>query len=405
MFNNSYFLLGISTLFAAIPVGIWLYILFSRGEKSKKTIALVFAIGCLTAPSLLGLQYLWELYPRFDLSKFVENTIETQTTMYIAMFILFAAMEEIIKHFVVSGIDKKTLLINKVNDAIRYSLAAALGFSFTENIYYLYEFWPSITTGELIQMYIFRSIFTACAHMIFSGIFGYYYGIGKFSIQITEQQKVLGKKQRITGLIANVFSIPMAHAFQQQMVLKGLSIAIIMHAFYNYMLQYNRILPALIFVVIGFSYLKYLLSTKAGHLILTTDITEIKKSRLAKKDEDIVLELLGMWFNDKRYVDVIHICERLLERDPDNQVIKLFKTKAMDRMDLKDTYRHILGSVIKSKEDFNKEDKSLIARYLLEKQKCEKNEKNSPKQIVQNPSNQNILPENSPETETFKVNL
>lgn len=373
--QNPIVLLGISTLFAAIPVGIWLYILFSKHEKSKKTVALVFGIGCFTAPALLGLQYLWDKFPRFDLATFIETSITTQSKMFIAMFILFAAMEEIIKHFVVSRIDKKTLLITKVNDAIRYSFAAALGFSFTENIYYLYEFWPSISTGELVQMYIFRSIFTSCAHIIFSGIFGYYYGIGKFSIQISEQQEISGKKNRISRILANIFGIPKSHAYQQQMILKGLIIAIVLHATYNYILQYNIIPPALIFVVLSFLYLRYLLKRKAGHLVMTTDLSKAKKSTLAKKDEEVVIELLGMWFQEKKYVDVIHICERLLERDPDNKVVKLFKAKALDKMDLKDSYRNIIGSVLKSSDDLSDKDRSIITKYATEKEEFQKTKK------------------------------
>ncbi|MBI4975566.1 hypothetical protein HZC20_02710 [Candidatus Peregrinibacteria bacterium] len=89
---------------------------------------------------------------------------------------------------------------------------------------------------------------------------------------------------------------------------------------------------------------------------------------MAKKDEDVVVELLGMWFNDKKYVDVIHICERLLERDPDNNVVKLFKAKAMDKMNEKDTYKNILGSVIKTKDDLSSSDKNIISKYTAEKE-------------------------------------
>src|SRR5690606_32897202 len=134
---------------------VWLFILFNKKEQSKKTITIIFGLGCLTAPALLGMQYLWDKFPRFNLASFIETSISSQNTMYIAMFMLFGALEEVIKHYVISSVDKKTVYIKTISDTIRYSLAAALGFSFTENIYYLFEFWPSISTGELIGMYIF----------------------------------------------------------------------------------------------------------------------------------------------------------------------------------------------------------------------------------------------------------
>src|SRR3989338_4179344 len=372
MQDNPLFLLGISTFFAAVPAVIWLFIIFSKAEKGKKTVLLIFLLGCLTAPALLGLQYLWDEFPQFNLAAFIENNVQSQNAMFMWTFVLFGAMEEIIKFYVVKAVDQKTLLVNRINDAVRFSLAAALGFSFTENIYYLYQFWPSVSQGELIGMYIFRSIFTTCAHMIFSGIFGYYYGIGKFTITLTEQQKITGKSSFITRLISELFSLSLTESFKQKMILKGLFLAIFIHATYNYLLQFNAVLPVIIFVVLGFLYLQYLFSRKTGHLILTIDPSSKKESAMAKKYEDVVVELMGMWFNEKRYVDVLHICERLLERDPDNEVVQLFKAKALDKMDDKDTYKKILNTVVKTKDDLSENQKNIISKYLTEKESKQK---------------------------------
>ncbi|OGJ43182.1 hypothetical protein A3I58_00795 [Candidatus Peregrinibacteria bacterium RIFCSPLOWO2_02_FULL_39_10] len=221
-------------------------------------------------------------------------------------------------------------------------------------------------------MYIFRSIFTTCAHMIFSGIFGYYYGIGKFTITLTEQQKITGKSSFITRLISELFSLSLTESFKQKMILKGLFLALFIHATYNYLLQFNAVLPVIIFVVLGFLYLQYLFSRKTGHLILTIDPSSKKESAMAKKDEDVVVELMGMWFNEKRYVDVLHICERLLERDPDNEVVQLFKAKALDKMDDKDTYKKILNTVVKTKDDLSENQKNIISKYLTEKESKQK---------------------------------
>ncbi len=400
MFENKFVLLGISTIAAAVPIAVWLYFIFRKSERSKKTLALVFGIGCFTAPALLLMQELWDKFPNFNLAAFIENNISDQNTTFIAMFVLFGALEEIIKFYVVSGIDKKTLLIQKINDSIRYSLAAALGFAFTENIYYLVEFWPSISLGELVGMFVFRSLFTACAHMIFSGIFGYYYGIGKFSFYLKKQEKSIGKRSSLgTKIISKIFRIPMSHAYQQKMVLKGLVISIVLHAGYNYLLQYNAVLPVIAFVICGFGYLVYLLNRKAGHLLLATDVSSKKTSTLAKKDEDVILELLGMWFKDKKYVDVIHICERLLERDPDNTVVKLFKAKALDKMDDKNIYKKILGTVVKTPDGLSEDDHSRLTKYIEEKEKINSanREKN---QQTEKPPPQKPPSTPTPQTET-----
>ena len=121
---------------------------------------------------------------------------------------------------------------------------------------------------------------------------------------------------------------------------------------------------------------------------------------MAKKDEDVILELLAMWFQNKRYVDVLHICERLLERDPDNTVVQLFKAKAMDAMDEKSAYKKILGSVLKSQNDLTQNDKNIISRYVGEKEMFEK-----VKQMIRNQLKKEGKfkePENQTETENSK---
>lgn len=360
MFENPIVLLGISTLFASIPVAIWLYLVFRRGEKSKKTVALVFLLGCLTAPALLGLQYFWDIFPSFNLAALIENNIQSQSRVFIAMFILFAALEEIFKMYVIIAIDKRTVLIKTIGDAIRYSVASALAFSFIENIYYLYQFWPSISLGELLGMYIFRSIFTACAHMIFSGIFGYYYGMGKYSIYLTQEAKITGQKQRISKVIEKVFNLPLSHANQQAMIVRGLATAIGIHATFNYLLQFNIIIPVMVFVIIGYGYLRYLLNKKSDHLVLETDISEIGKSKMDKKDEDVIMELLGIWFKEERYVDVIEACDRLLKKDRDNPIIKLLKAQSLDKVYAKNSYKRIVEG-----EDANliNDENSIISKY------------------------------------------
>ena len=360
---------------------------------------LVFGLGCLTAPALLGLQIFWEKYPQFDLVLLIHEKFQNPAIINIAEIILFVVMEEIIKLYVMRAVDQKTILVSKIDDAIRYSIAAALGFSFTENIYYLYSWWPLISTGELVGMFIFRSIFTTAAHMCYSGIFGYYYGIGKFSMVVNQQKILSGNYDKVGSWIAKIFRIPLSEGFRQKLVLKGLLIAMALHFSINFTIVGYQIIAILI-TILSFAYLQYLLNRKAGHLILLNDPSVKKASTMAKKDEDVILELLAMWFQNKRYVDVLHICERLLERDPDNTVVQLFKAKAMDAMDEKSAYKKILGSVLKSQNDLTQNDKNIISRYVGEKEMFEK-----VKQMIRNQLKKEGKfkePENQTETENSK---
>ena len=365
-----------SSIFAVIPVIIWLYIFLRKSENSKKVTIGVFLIGCLTAPFLLGIQYLWE-DTTFDIATFIESNIKNQKTMWVAMFMLFAAMEEIIKLYVVRFVDKTTTLITKINDAIKFSIISALGFSFIENVWYLYSYWPLIGTpyisnGDLLGMYFFRSVFTACAHMIFSGVFGYFYGVGKFSMVMTKAKKLTGGTSRATQLISKIFRLPLEEGFRQKVVVKGLFIAIFMHVIFNYLLQYNIIPPVVLFVICGYIYLKYLLNRKAGHLVLAVDPKTMRPSSMAKNDEEVVVELMGMWFKEEKFVDVLHMCQRLLERDPDNEVVKLFKAQALDEIEEGNPYKEIINTVIKGANDLSASERSTINKYTEEKEMFQK---------------------------------
>lgn len=435
MLDNPIILLGLCTLLAAIPIAVWLFFTIQKGPSSKKIALLTFACGCITAPALLSLQVVWEgktpaivalipililvviiaesytkkiiavilaigcvatnyiadfkwiwdiKVPQFDLQSAIQTNVTSYLTATVLSLLLFVILEENTKLYVMRTIDKKTLYISRINDAIIYSVAAALGFSFGENIYYLFSAWPLVETKDLITMYVFRSIFVTGAHMTYSGIFGYYYGIGKFSMVINKQNVVEGTQDKITQIITKLFNLPPSEGYRQKTVLKGLLMAMTMHFSINLMLQlqedygYRILFPIVILSNIAmFAFLQHLLDRKASNLILLTDPTTKKSSTMGKKDEDVVLELMNMWMKDQKYVDVIHICERLLQRDPDNNVVKMFKAKAMDEMDEKNIYKKVLGTIIKTDDDLSSNDKSIISKYVSQ---SEAQNKNKPKE-------------------------
>ena len=142
-------------------------------------------------------------------------------------------------------------------------------------------------------------------------------------------------------------------------------IAIMLHAAFNFLLQLNQILPVVIYIIIMGLVLQRLLRRRAGKLIMVTDPSEQRASTMANKDEEVVIELLGMWFNTKRYVDVIHICQRLLQRDPDNKIVQMFKAQAMDKMKEGDSYGKILQNM------FPEKGNSSIDQLTKEKEKTD----------------------------------
>lgn len=389
----------ISGILAVIPVGIWMYILFKDRKHEKGWLALMFSGGIIAVLIVFALQIFWSYFPELDPFLWVEENIEDPVYHYAALFVVVGILEEIAKQLMLRYVDSKRVLIQTINDSIRFSLAAALGFAFAENIVYFYNVIMVAQIQEVIVTFLFRSIFTAAAHMMFSGIFGYYFGIAKFTLEITEQKEWQSKVNFGIRALRNIFKMPLAQAFREYKILQGLMIAIVLHAIFNYLLQMNYILPVIGLVAAGFLYLKYLLNRKAGNLILVTDISERRKSKIGRKDEDVVLELLGMWFDKKKYVDVLHICERLLERDPDNNVVKLFKAKALDKLDPDNPYRKALNAVFGKKR--NERENNTITYYRQKNEAGKKDMSSDKKEKLF----RFIDEKKKKEDETYKVNM
>jgi len=342
--NDPVLLYAIAGVLAFIPALIWLSVLFRRTGRRKIQI-LIFVGSIFAVVPVFLLQFFLSIFPQFDVLHFLQSSINDQNINLLLLFISVGIVEEIVKQSLVRLIDKKYLLIQTINESIQYSLIAALGFSFAENIFYIYSIYSQLGIQQLFVAFMFRSVFTTCAHMIFSGFFGYYYGIAKFSLNIIEQSRITGEKKKFTQWLAGKMETSTFEAYKEITILKGAVIAISMHAVFNFLLQLNQIIPVVIFVLCGYLILRRLIRQKTGRLIMMGDMAHQGHSTMAQKDEDVVVELLGMWFNQKRYVDVIHICQRLLERDPDNRVIQLFKTKSVDKISSNDAYSKILQSL------------------------------------------------------------
>jgi len=338
MLENELLVRVVLILFAFIPVLIWFFLLF-RKKLDKKVMLIIFALGGLIALFFLEIRHLWQYIPVFSL----ENLTEAERlSKLIFIFAFFGVVEEMVKMEIIIEIDKRKNIIKTINSAFLYGMVAALGFSFVENAFYLYEYLHRISTVDFISLFVFRAIITTAGHMVFSGIFGYYYGMAKFSS------------------VMNTFI--KSDVVKNRLVLTGLFIASFMHLSYNYLLQLRGGFSVLI-VVVGFFYILFLMRRRSGQLVL---LQEGKKriSTMPKKDEDVVLELMEIWYKEGRYVDVFRMCERLLKRDPDNNVVKMFKARTSDKIKDKKLKKEFLNSFgIKSESKL----KSVLTRLENEK--------------------------------------
>lgn len=339
--------LAIVCALAALPALIWSYVIFSGRKTSRWPLLLAFFLGTLTVlPLILLYDFLWVKFPQLNVYNAIESSVQDVHYAAVLTLIVVGALEELAKSGVVRIIARTRIGIQTINDAVKYSILAGLGFAFTENIFYFRDAWLAGGVMELLPVLIFRSVFTVCAHMVFSGIFGYYYGISKFAHPIMETRLWMGERSMGVRILAKILGANEAKAFSELMLLKGLFIAMAVHAAFNSFLEFNMFFPVLALVAVGFAYLMYLLAHKTGAIVFASTG---QTSSMAKRDVDTVLELLGMWTKEGRYKDVVDICQRLLLRDPDNKVVQLFEAKAMEKQKLDDLEKSVT-SLFQSEE-------------------------------------------------------
>lgn len=330
-----------SVLLAVIPVGIWLKII--RGEEQEKNLLIkTFLLGTLAVIPPFVLIFLFDAYPQLNLYAIIEKDVSQAALAAILINIVVGVIEELAKNLIVRIIDKRhPEYIQTIGSALKLNICAGLGFSFAENIFYFYNIWinPAFGASVLFTTFIFRSIFTMCAHMVFSGIFGYYFGIGKFSADITEAMHWEGKKMLLERFISKLTGKLTFEIVREGKNIKGLLIAMGMHAAFNVSFDLQYKLPSILIVAAGALYVYYLLHTKSGHLLFS--VIKRRNSSMTPADEDVVVELLGMWLNEGKLPQVIEVCDRLLKRDPDNNVVKIFRAKAMDNQKLRQFYNSL----------------------------------------------------------------
>lgn len=320
----------------------------------------IFIGSTLTVVPLLFLDILGEWFSSLDFPTVIATIFNhNRNITLIAIFIIAGIMEEIVKQGLLRWLDTRTLVVKTISDSIHFSLMAALGFSFAENILYLVHLLPTLEWHNLVTVYLFRSAVTTAGHLLFSGLLGYFYGIAKFSLTIDQPKEWATEPKPFITFLSRFFGISRLQTYRELTIIKGLLLALSLHAVFNFLLHSNQTLAALGLVSVGFIGLQYLLKRKSSQLVLIKDIAKEHVSTMAKKDEEVVLELLNLWFKEKRYVDVLHICQRLQQRDPGNPVVELFRARALDKMDQQSVYHAILSRLFPQKKDIPKTRLSL----------------------------------------------
>jgi RsiW-degrading membrane proteinase PrsW (M82 family) len=99
---------------------------------------------------------------------------------------------------------------------------------------------------------------------MFSGIFGYYYGIAHFANPML-QEEIRQNRHHWTIWFHKITSFGKVKMFHEEKILEGLIIAIGLHSIFNVFLEMNLTFLIVPFLICGFVTLNYLFALKENH--------------------------------------------------------------------------------------------------------------------------------------------
>ncbi|MCD6109520.1 PrsW family intramembrane metalloprotease [bacterium] len=261
-------IITVASMLAFVPILLWGYHFYKKHAEKQKYVVLTFVAGALSVIPLLSYRLLWNYFPWINAFLWTRNlkadlvgfsTFALVPISVIATFMLVGIIEETSKMLAVRTIDVK--VFKSIDDVIEFAIIAALGFSFIENIIYFYNIISVRGFEQLLFPFIFRSLFSTFAHIMFSGIFGYYYGIGYFANKELKSE-IRKNRHPFLKFFHKYFHFKENILFKDEKVLEGLFVATTLHAVFNIFLEMEWTFLIVPFLFSGYLMLNYLLNRK-----------------------------------------------------------------------------------------------------------------------------------------------
>lgn len=225
----------------------------------------------------------------------------------ILSYVIVGFIEETSKYWAVVHSAKK--IFSSIDDVLQLSIVVAIGFAFAENIinptyftafveqYLLNTPHPDI--GGYFSNVLGRSVLTTMVHIVSTGVMGYFLGVAIFATPYLAERHAHGKTYRVLSFVHRILRLPEVSIFRTQMMITGLTLAIVIHGMFNFLVTVPDILPgnphslhdllgagspmfldaiplllipSLLYVVGGFTLLTYLFQRKEnmmerGHIV------------------------------------------------------------------------------------------------------------------------------------------
>lgn len=253
-------------LISFFPAVLWVTIFYFRDPKKepRRWLALSFLSGCLAVLPVLGFSALWKIFTGSEWVEWINSfTSYTTLTSFLSIFWL-AILEEFFKHTAVLNAGNEVQMkFDEFSDSLIYSITAAVGFAFLENTTYLWTIFGVTGLGpEFWQVFVFRGLGTMAGHIVFSGVFGFFWGVA-IMVLMTKDRNFRHDEKRVMRRFYEKFffssnpekshlrklwetvslytirtylfrtRIPAHHLSPNSMVAEGFWLAVILHTLFN----------------------------------------------------------------------------------------------------------------------------------------------------------------------------
>lgn len=258
-------------LLACIPAYIWGYIFYKKQPEPRRWVAYTFLAGIVSVVPIMLYKFSWRFFPTLNIFSYTEkmntNIFGFTDLLYVSVggvlaFMFVGVLEEYMKNTAVRITDRKHLY--QIDDAIEFCIIAALGFAFVENIMYFFFIWSYQGFESLFTSFVFRSVFSTFAHILFSGIFGYYYGVAYFAKPIL-QEEMHQNRHPLLHWFHKVVHLKVSPIFAEEKMMEGLVLAMGLHAVFNVFLEAGWTFIIVPYLIGGYSLLSYLFNKKENH--------------------------------------------------------------------------------------------------------------------------------------------
>ncbi len=204
---------------AALPVFFWFFI-FKRAKREQFFLRFFFTFFFTAIGGIAFWQneeILFSFFSKWGVEFFL-------------IFFLLGIAVEYFKNFMVRLVGFG--YFKSIDDVMDLSFASALGFTFGENLFHFLSAFS--VSGQnpvaLLKLLLERELFILPVHLVCSGLFGYFYGIGLFA---GEEIKAQNERRGLFQFLKKIlFFIPEKQIFKSIKILEGTLVSVSLYALF-----------------------------------------------------------------------------------------------------------------------------------------------------------------------------